>query len=267
MCLIKVYRRPFIAIVEYHLSHSLASIKGYAEVLVVQYYRYTSRRNVIRLEGYYLVLRLDTSQDLRPNLPTRFCTLASFSLASPLGSILYRIPILYPLELLAEALDQLNLVEGFQGPSIASLYRILGEPLQFPVALRRPTVLKSGQIISGISEGFSQRTLPKIAYPTTLLFVTFSGLLVQVNTLQILIKLPFQCIYNMSINQKLLVEQAFQNRQYPMSRNELKPSKLLIKLKDYPHLYSQSKSQGRKGVERSQRLQMMRLWSYLRLIY
>jgi len=54
MCLIKVYRRPFVAIVEYRLSHSLASIKGYAEVLVVRYYRYTSHRNVIRLEGYYL---------------------------------------------------------------------------------------------------------------------------------------------------------------------------------------------------------------------
>jgi hypothetical protein len=55
MCLIKVYRCPFVAIVKYHLSYSLASIKGYAEVLVVRYYRYTSRRNVIRLEGYYLV--------------------------------------------------------------------------------------------------------------------------------------------------------------------------------------------------------------------
>jgi hypothetical protein len=55
ICLIKVYRRPFVAIVEYRLSYSLASIKGYAEVLVVQCYRYTSRRNVIRLEGYYLV--------------------------------------------------------------------------------------------------------------------------------------------------------------------------------------------------------------------
>ena len=54
ICLIKVYRRPFVAIVEYRLSYSLASIKGYAEVLVVQYYRYTSRRNIIRLEGYYL---------------------------------------------------------------------------------------------------------------------------------------------------------------------------------------------------------------------
>jgi len=55
ICLIKVYRRPFIAIVEYYLSYSLASIKGYIEVLVVRYYRYTSYRNVIRLEGYYLV--------------------------------------------------------------------------------------------------------------------------------------------------------------------------------------------------------------------
>jgi hypothetical protein len=55
ICLIKVYYRPFMAIVKYRLSHSLASIKGYAEVLVVRYYRYTSRRNVIRLEGYYLV--------------------------------------------------------------------------------------------------------------------------------------------------------------------------------------------------------------------
>jgi hypothetical protein len=54
ICLIKVYRRPFVAIVEYRLSYSLASIKGYAEVLVVRCYRYTSRRNIIRLEGYYL---------------------------------------------------------------------------------------------------------------------------------------------------------------------------------------------------------------------
>jgi hypothetical protein len=53
--LIKVYYYPFVAIVKYRLSYSLASIKGYAEVLVVWYYRYTSRRNVIRLEGYYLV--------------------------------------------------------------------------------------------------------------------------------------------------------------------------------------------------------------------
>jgi hypothetical protein len=53
--LVKIYRRPYIAIVEYRLLYSLASIKGYVEVLVVQYYRYTSRRNVIRLEGYYLV--------------------------------------------------------------------------------------------------------------------------------------------------------------------------------------------------------------------
>jgi len=55
ICLIKVYRRPFVAIVEYRLSYSLASIKGYVEVLVVRYYHYTSRRNVIRLEDYYLV--------------------------------------------------------------------------------------------------------------------------------------------------------------------------------------------------------------------
>jgi hypothetical protein len=61
ICLIKVYRRPFIAIVEYRLSYSLASIKGYTEVLVVQCYRYTSHRNIIRLEGYYLAWRLDTS--------------------------------------------------------------------------------------------------------------------------------------------------------------------------------------------------------------
>ena len=51
----KVYRRPYVAIVEYRLLYSLASIKGYVEVLVVRYYRYTSRRNIIRLEGYYLV--------------------------------------------------------------------------------------------------------------------------------------------------------------------------------------------------------------------
>jgi len=57
----KVYRRPYIVIVEYRLLYSLASIKGYIEVLVTRYYYYTSRRNVIRLEGYYLVLRLDTS--------------------------------------------------------------------------------------------------------------------------------------------------------------------------------------------------------------
>jgi hypothetical protein len=55
ICLIKVYRYPFVAIVEYRLSYSLASIKGYTEVLVVRCYHYTSRRNVIRLEGYYLV--------------------------------------------------------------------------------------------------------------------------------------------------------------------------------------------------------------------
>jgi len=52
--LIKVYHRPFVAVVEYRLSYSLASIEGYAEVLVVRYYRYTSYRNIIRLEGYYL---------------------------------------------------------------------------------------------------------------------------------------------------------------------------------------------------------------------
>ena len=57
----KVYYRLYIAIVEYRLLYSLASIKGYIEVLVSRYYRYTSYRNVIRLEGYYLVLRLDTS--------------------------------------------------------------------------------------------------------------------------------------------------------------------------------------------------------------
>jgi hypothetical protein len=51
----KVYRCLFVAIVEYYLLHSLASIKGYTEVLVVRYYRYTSYRNIIRLEGYYLV--------------------------------------------------------------------------------------------------------------------------------------------------------------------------------------------------------------------
>jgi hypothetical protein len=50
----KVYRRPYVVIVEYRLLYSLASIKGYTEVLVVRYYRYTSRRNIIRLEGYYL---------------------------------------------------------------------------------------------------------------------------------------------------------------------------------------------------------------------
>jgi hypothetical protein len=102
---VKVYRCPYIVIVEYCLLYNLASIKGYIEVLVTRYYRYASRRNVIRLEGYYLVLRPDTSQDLYLNLPTRFCTLASFSLALPLGSVLRRIPVLYPLELLAEALD------------------------------------------------------------------------------------------------------------------------------------------------------------------
>jgi hypothetical protein len=61
MWLVKVYRRPYIVIVEYRLLYSLASIKGYIEVLIVRYYRYTSRRNVIRLEGYYLVSRPDTS--------------------------------------------------------------------------------------------------------------------------------------------------------------------------------------------------------------
>jgi len=94
-----------VVIVKYRLLHSLASIKGYVEVLVSWYYRYTSRRNVIRLEGYYLALRPDTSQDPRPNLPTRSYTSASFSLALLLGSILRYIPIPYPLELLAEALD------------------------------------------------------------------------------------------------------------------------------------------------------------------
>jgi hypothetical protein len=44
-----------VIVVEYRLLYSLASIKGYAKVLVVQYYYYTSHRNVIRLEGYYLV--------------------------------------------------------------------------------------------------------------------------------------------------------------------------------------------------------------------
>jgi len=101
----KVYRRPYVVMVEYHLLHSLASIKGYVEVLVSRYYRCASRRNVIRLEGYYLALRPDTSQDPRPNLPTGSCTLASFSLALPLGSVLRYIPVPYPLELLAEALD------------------------------------------------------------------------------------------------------------------------------------------------------------------
>jgi len=50
-----------MVIVEYRLLHSLASIEGYIEVLVSRYYRYTSRRNVIRPEGYYLALRPDTS--------------------------------------------------------------------------------------------------------------------------------------------------------------------------------------------------------------
>ena len=57
----KVYRRPYVVIVEYRLLYSLASIEGYIEVLVARYYRCASRRNVIRLEGYYLVLRPDTS--------------------------------------------------------------------------------------------------------------------------------------------------------------------------------------------------------------
>ena len=57
----KVYCRPYVAIVEYRLLYSLASIKGYIEVLVVRYYRYTSYRNIIRLEGYYLVLRPNTT--------------------------------------------------------------------------------------------------------------------------------------------------------------------------------------------------------------
>jgi len=94
-----------VVIVEYYLLYSLASIKGYVEVLVSRYYYYTSRRNIIRLEGYYLALRPDTSQDPRPNLPTGSYTLASFSLASLLGSVLRHIPVPYPLELLAEALD------------------------------------------------------------------------------------------------------------------------------------------------------------------
>ena len=131
----KVYRYPYIAIIKYRFLYSLASIKGYIEVLVVQYYYYTSHRNIIRLEGYYLVQRLDTTQDPRPNLFTRSYTLASFSLALLLGSALYYIPIPYPLEVLVVALDQLNLVEGFQGPSIASLRGILGKPLWFLVAL------------------------------------------------------------------------------------------------------------------------------------
>jgi len=58
---VKVYYRPYIVIVKYYLLYSLASIKGYIEVLVAWYYYYTSYRNVIRLEGYYLVLRPDTS--------------------------------------------------------------------------------------------------------------------------------------------------------------------------------------------------------------
>ena len=101
----KVYRRPCVVVVEYRLLHSLASIEGCVEVLVSRYYRCASRRNVVRPEGYCLALRPDTSQDPRPNLPTGSCTSASFSLASPLGSVLRRIPIPYPLELLAEALD------------------------------------------------------------------------------------------------------------------------------------------------------------------
>jgi len=61
MWLVKVYRRPYVVVVEYRLLYSLASIKGYVEVLVSRYYHYTSRRNIIRPEGYYLALRLDTS--------------------------------------------------------------------------------------------------------------------------------------------------------------------------------------------------------------
>jgi len=58
---VKVYHYPYIVVVEYRLLYSLASIKGYIEVLVARYYRYASRRNIIKLEGYYLVLRPDTS--------------------------------------------------------------------------------------------------------------------------------------------------------------------------------------------------------------
>jgi hypothetical protein len=49
---VKVYRRPFVAVVEYRLLYSLASIEGYTEVLVV--YRCAFRGNVVRLEGYCL---------------------------------------------------------------------------------------------------------------------------------------------------------------------------------------------------------------------
>jgi hypothetical protein len=51
MWLVKVYYRPYVAIVKYRLSYSLASMGGYVGVLVV---RYSPRRNVIRVEGYYL---------------------------------------------------------------------------------------------------------------------------------------------------------------------------------------------------------------------
>jgi len=34
MWLVKVYRRPYVVMVEYYLLYSLASIKGYVEVLV-----------------------------------------------------------------------------------------------------------------------------------------------------------------------------------------------------------------------------------------
>ena len=57
----KVYYCPYIVVVEYYLLYSLASIEGYVEVLVDWYYCYASHRNVVRLEGYYLALRLDTS--------------------------------------------------------------------------------------------------------------------------------------------------------------------------------------------------------------
>jgi len=61
MWLIKVYRRPYVAMVEYRLLYSLASIEGYAGVLVVRYYYYIPYRNIIKLEGYYLALRLNTT--------------------------------------------------------------------------------------------------------------------------------------------------------------------------------------------------------------
>jgi len=61
MWLVKVYYYPYVVIVKYRLLYSLASIKGYVEVLVSRYYYYTSYRNVIRPEDYYLVLRPDTS--------------------------------------------------------------------------------------------------------------------------------------------------------------------------------------------------------------